>query len=302
MVKKYIINELKFFFNSSVSEKLVSNQQIKEWSIHQMDQFLIRIENNPGKSNLIICVNMQKEISKAEYLTGRQHSPSEYFSEIMENKLMYFKIEKFYYHSKISEYVQSMAKIKQWLINQNREFENYIESLVTSKLIYHSLEFIQIQTAERIKKRAGSYIETPIIFEKNKGIVNIKNKSDDMCIIWALLGHKYYHTITHNKKSEVSTYKKYFDEIIQPEDIKYPIDIQNDIPKFEKLNNIKINVFIYNGSYEEDYDRNKITILYNNMDRNENTINLLLLEDENKQHFVWINNSCKLICMNTHKH
>ena len=45
-------------------------------------------------------------------------------------------------------------------------------------------------------------------------------------------------------------------------------------------------LYIYNGSYEEDYDRNKITILYNNMDRNENTINLLLLEDENKQHFV----------------
>ena len=130
--------------------------------------------------------------------------------------------------------------------------------------------------------------------------VLIKNKSDDLCIIWCLLAYKYYNTITHNKKSEVSTYKKYFDEIIQPEDIKYPIDIQNDIPKFEKLNNIKINVFIYNGSYEEDYDRNKITILYNNMDRNENTINLLLLEDENKEHFVWIKDLSKLMC--THKH
>ena len=99
-------------------------------------------------TNLIICVNMQKEISKAEYLAGRQHSPSEYFSEIMENKLMYFKIEKFYYHSKIREYVQSMAKIKQWLINQNREFENYIESLISSELNYHSLDYIQIQTAK----------------------------------------------------------------------------------------------------------------------------------------------------------
>ena len=118
-----------------------------------------------------------------------------------------------------------------------------------------------------------------------------------MCIIWCLLAHKYYHTITHNKKSEVCTYKKYFDEIIQPKDIIYPIDIQNDIPKFEKLNNIKINVFIYNGSYEEDYDRNKITILYNNMDRNEDIINLLLLEDENRQHFVWIKDLSKLTYM-----
>ena len=47
----------------------------------------------------------------------------------------------------------------------------------------------------------------------------MKNKSDDLCIIWCLLAHKYYHTITHNKKSEVCTYKKYFNEIIQPENI-----------------------------------------------------------------------------------
>ena len=140
-------------------------------------------------TNLIIGFNMQKVISKVEYLSGKQHSPDKYFSEIIGGKLSFFRIEPFYYHSKISEYVQSMAKIKQWLINQNREFENYIESLVTSKLIYHSLEFIQIQTAKRIKTRAGSYIKTPILFEKNKGIVNIKNKSDDLCIIWCLLAY-----------------------------------------------------------------------------------------------------------------
>ena len=66
-----------------------------------------------------------------------------------------------------------------------------------------------------------------------------------MCIIWCLLANKYYETINNNHKSEVSTYKKYFDEIKQPNDIIYPIDIQKDISKFEKLNNIKINVFEY---------------------------------------------------------
>ena len=45
-----------------------------------------------------------------------------------------------------------MAKIKQWLINQNREFEDYIENLVTSDLLFNSLDFIQIQTAKRIKQ------------------------------------------------------------------------------------------------------------------------------------------------------
>ena len=54
---------------------------------------------------------MQKEISKAEYLTGRELSPDEYFTQIIGGKLTFVKIEKFYYHSKISKYVQSMAKI-----------------------------------------------------------------------------------------------------------------------------------------------------------------------------------------------
>ena len=35
--------------------------------------------------------------------------------------------------------------------------------------------------------------------------------------------------------------------MIQQKDIQYPIDIQQDIPKFEKLNNIKINVFDYDA-------------------------------------------------------
>ena len=61
-----------------------------------------------------------------------------------------------------------------------------------------------------------------------------------MCIIWCLLAYKYYDTFGDREgKSETSTQKKYFDEIIQPKDIKY---IQKDIPNFEKLNNIKMNV------------------------------------------------------------
>ena len=74
---------------------------------------------------------MQKEISKAIYLAGKVHSPNEYFTQIIGGKLIILKIEKFYYHSNISEYAQSMARIKQWLINHNREFENYIESLIS---------------------------------------------------------------------------------------------------------------------------------------------------------------------------
>ena len=46
----------------------------------------------------------------------------------------------------------------------------------------------------------------------------------------------------------------------------------------------------------------EITIIYNTRDWNENIINVLLLEDENKEYFVWIKDLSKLMCMNTHKH
>ena len=62
-------------------------------------------------------------------------------------------------------------------------------------------------------------------------------------IIWCLLAQKYYDTIKSKDKNELYHYKKHFDEIIKPKDIIYPIDIQHDIPKFEKLNNIKINLW-----------------------------------------------------------
>jgi hypothetical protein len=64
-------------------------------------------------------------------------------------------------------------------------------------------------------------------------------------LIYCLLAQKYYHTIKEKYKNQVYHYKKHFNEIIELKDIIYPIDIQHDIPKFEKLNNIKINVFQY---------------------------------------------------------
>ena len=166
-----------------------------------------------------------------------------------------------------------------------------------SGMMFHKIDHLKIQCSKGNKTRAGSYIPTPTIIKNKNGVVNIRNKTDDMCIIWCLLAHKYYDKITHNKKSENSTYKKYFDEIIQPKDIKYPIDIQKDIPKFEKLNNIKINVLEYTGALDKDYDKNKIVSVYNTRSRNENVINLLFLKDGNKEHLVWIKDYGKFQCM-----
>ncbi len=47
--------------------------------------------------------------------------------------------------------------------------------------------------------------------------------------------------IKNNDTSNVKHYKKYIDTIKIPKDQTYTIDILKDVPKYEKLNNIKIN-------------------------------------------------------------
>ena len=76
-----------------------------------------------------------------------------------------------------------------------------------SGMMFHKIDHLKIQYSKGNKTRAGSYIPTPTIIKNKNGVVNIRNKTDDMCIIWCLLAYKYYDTITHNKKSETSTYK-----------------------------------------------------------------------------------------------
>ena len=76
-------------------------------------------------------------------------------------------------------------------------------------------------------------MKTPDIIANKKG-ATIKNKDDGMCIIWCLLANRYYDSFCdRGKKSEILTYKNYFDEIIQPKDITYPIDIQKHIKQFK---------------------------------------------------------------------
>ena len=88
----------------------------------------------------------------------------------------------------------------------------------------------------------GSYIELPEYIKNKKACVNIKN-TDEKCFKWAILASKHYHEFKSKKMSLISSsYHKFEKELIEPENVTYPLDIEF-IPKFEKLNKLKINVF-----------------------------------------------------------
>ena len=87
----------------------------------------------------------------------------------------------------------------------------------------------------------------------------------------------YSNTVKSNRE-KISHYKKYSDTLNYDE-IKFPVLIKQ-IPKTEDQSNVNINVFEYeNKNHFSLYVFQKVT---------ETTLDLLLISEEEKQHYVWI--------------
>ena len=74
------------------------------------------------------------------------------------------------------------------------------------------------------------------------------------------------------------------------EGIKFPVS-KKDIAKIERQNNICIDVFWY--------ENNLINTVYVSDHKFENCMNLLLISDENKSHYVYIKDFNRFMCNKT---
>ena len=105
-------------------------------------------------------------------------------------------------------------------------------------------------------------------------VVNIQN-NDNYCFLWSVLAHKYK---VENHREKVSHYKNHFHEINQG-DIQFPMKIK-DIPTFERLINLNINVFELSANDET------LSPKYVNKNYYDEHIDLLLYEN----HYCLITN------------
>ena len=122
---------------------------------------------------------------------------------------------------------------------------------------------IEIYKIKDIK--ASSYIELPPDYQNSKSVINIKN-DDNYCFLWCILAHIFP---VEKDKNRVSNYYPYFYSL-DITDIYFPMRVK-DIPKFERKNNLNINVFeLINDTL------NPIQI---NTNYNEKQIDLLLYEN-----------------------
>ena len=261
-----------FMFNKSVLTNIIQKELIREFLNHNSTRI---------KTNLIANIIFKYEVVKLEKSDNKTY------------KLYNDR----YIASKTSERLVSKNQVEEFA---SSEVDKFIQQVFEyevgpSGFTFHRMISITIQIAKSKVKRGGRYIELDKKLADKKAIINIKNY-DDKCIKWCLLAYLHHddEAVKKSKRYNIpTTYAVYEKEIIEPEDIKYPINIQTDIKKFEKANNIKINVFQYE---ENDRDFKNLVPIYNNRDRNTRVCNLLLIQDKSKEveHLVWIKDLSKL--------
>ena len=142
---------------------------------------------------------------------------------------------------------------------------------------------LEIKIADYTPIYGSSYIELPIELRNKKAILNIKNE-DEYCFKWAVLAH--LHPIGHkDNPNRVSKYKDY-ESTLDWSGILFPTPL-TDVPKFEKKNNISVNVF--------GFENGEVFPLLITKNSFETHINLLLISDGTRRHFCLIKNMSRLL-------
>jgi hypothetical protein len=155
---------------------------------------------------------------------------------------------------------------------------------------FEGVSACQINISKYAPLRGSSYIELPEYIKNKQCCINVKNK-DEKCFAWAVLSA--LHPVDRrNHPDRVSKYRKYYDEY-NWSGISFPTKI-TDISKFEKQNNISINVF--------GFESLSIHPLYITKTNYEKSIDLLLIsiqlldisngstESVAFSHYCWIKN------------
>ncbi len=175
------------------------------------------------------------------------------------------------------------------LIQQEQELEH---SITGSGWNIDEILFIDIHILKSDPLKASSYIDLPSVIKNRKAVINIKNK-DNKCFLWSILAHLHP---PHFHDERVSHYKKY-ENTLNTKDLKFPMAL-NDIPKFEKMNNLSVNVY---GLTET----NKVQILKLTDDHKSCHVNLLYFNSEENSHYTYIKDLSKLVrtqvCERTNK-
>ena len=123
--------------------------------------------------------------------------------------------------------------------------------------------YLKVMMAKYVPLKGSQYIDLPPKVKNSKAVINIQN-DDDKCFLWSVLAYLYE---ANYSRERVNHYKQHESEL-NMNGITYPVAIK-DVSKFEKQNDISVNVFGYEDGYYP---------LYISRNQKEKHVNLLLIE------------------------
>ena len=156
------------------------------------------------------------------------------------------------------------------------------EQLEGSGFVFQEIEEVILEIYKVNDIQASSYIELPGKYKDNKSIIDIKN-NDQYCFLWCILAQLYP---VENHKDGISKYIIHLNKL-NLKVLEFPMKVK-DIPKFENLNNLNINVFELTG--------NVLTPIHVNKNYLQPQIDLLLYQN----HFCLITRLHCLINKDSH--
>lgn len=160
-----------------------------------------------------------------------------------------------------------------------------------SKLICNIFKFEPI--------KGGSYIDLPESIKNKKCCINIKN-DDERCFQYCINYHFHKHE-EHLKKNKErqNKYEQYKSEF-GLDKIEYPVTLK-DISKIEKMINKPINIFTHSKETEKNKEHLGIQPLrISEMKQEADEIDLLLLTDGVKNHYVYVKDFNVLVTRGKH--
>ena len=167
------------------------------------------------------------------------------------------------------------SKFDQWLKNGSGYRINNVENISLFIAKYNPIS-------------GTTYIKTPSHILGKHAVINVKN-NDSLCFIWSILAALKHNQLKHSY-GKVSSYRKYV-KFLKFDESSLPMKIEN-IPKFERENNLSINVYSTNMNGDE------INPLFLSKVQDCQLINLLLIMGKEKNHYVWVKNFNRLLCNN----
>ena len=181
-----------------------------------------------------------------------------------------------------SGFQNSVPKIYKSFTEYQREGSNWTLDHVIN---------LTLNVAKYKPLRGSTYIPLPSQLRNKKAIINVQNK-DLKCFLWSILAAIHP---TENHIDRVSNYQKY-ENTLNMQGISYPVK-QTDIARFERNNEVSVNVFGYEGK--------EVFPIRITPERYDQHVNLLLYSDGDKSHYCCIRDLNRLLNdqkTNTHRH